>query len=140
MNKRLSIIAGVGTAMALSIGAAAHTKPAIMAGGSSMEVGVDNGMLMVESVTAPADAFIAVHVMTEDKPGEVIGHAPVKKGENKNVEIKLDKEPSVGDKLSIMLHQDTGKMGTYEFGMEGSMEDAPVMADGKPVMEMVTVK
>jgi hypothetical protein len=45
-----------------------------------------------------------------------------------------------GDKLAIMLHQDTGKMGTYEFGMEGSKEDAPVLADGNPVMEMVTVK
>ena len=54
--------------------------------------------------------------------------------------MKLDEPVQSGEKLALMLHADTGAMGTYEFGMAGSKEDAPVMMDGKPVVEMVTVK
>jgi hypothetical protein len=141
MNKAIvSTMAFAAVAVALGVSAGAESKTPIMAGGASMEVGVNNGMLVVDSVEAPADGYVVVHVMMGDKPGEVLGYAPVKTGENKNVEVKLEKLPMAGDKLAIMLHQDTGKMGSYEFGMEGSMEDAPVMAEGKPVMEMVTVK
>ena len=141
MNKSLiSLLASAICAVALPLGAGAQEKMPIMAGGPSMEVGVAGGKLMVDSVEAPAEGYVVVHMMTDDKPGDVIGYAPVKSGENKNIEVKLDKQPNPGDKLAIMLHQDTGKMGTYEFGMEGSKEDAPAMAEGKPVMEMVTVK
>jgi hypothetical protein len=141
MNKSLiSLFASAICAVALPLGAGAQEKMPIMVGGPSMEVGAAGGKLMVDSVEAPAEGYVVVHMMTDDKPGEVIGYAPVKSGENKNIEIKLDKQPNPGDKLAIMLHQDTGKMGTYEFGMEGSKEDTPLMAEGKPVMEMVTVK
>ena len=135
--------------LALStVGALAIMQPAlaqmsdmsIMAGGDAVTVAVPDDTLTIDSVTADADGYIVIHKVTDGKPGKVIGHADVKKGENKDIEVKLDEAVPAGEKLALMLHADTGAMGTYEFGMEGSKEDAPVMMDGKPVVEMVTVK
>lgn len=126
-------------ALAIAHPALAQTMP-IIAGGDSMMVSVPNDMLTVDAVNADADGYIVVHKVDGGKPGAVIGHATVKKGENKNIEVKLDDKVESGAKLALMLHADSGKMGTYEFGMDGSNEDAPMMMDSKPVVEIVTVK
>ena len=112
----------------------------ITAGGDAMMVPSDTASLMVDTVDAQADGWIVVHAMADGKPGEVIGYAAVKKGMNNGIAVALSRPTSKGEKLSLMLHADTGKMGVYEFGMAGSKEDAPAMMDGKPVMEMVTAQ
>jgi len=108
--------------------------------GPDSTVDTSTGTLTVKLVTAPEDGFLVVHTMVDGRPGEAIGHAQVKKGENSGVPVILDTTPKSGDELTLMLHADTGTPGKYEFGMDGSTEDAPAMADGKVVMETVTVK
>ncbi len=92
--------------------------------------------IVVRKVVAGQDGWVAVHVNTTDnKPGAVIGVAPVKKGENDNVTVKLDPTPKAGDKLWPMLHIDAGTIGTYEF----PGPDAPVIVDGNIVMKQITL-
>lgn len=138
--KSLVLALSAAGTLAIAQPALAQMSMPIMAGGDAMMVSVPNDTLTVDSVNADADGFIVVHKVADGKPGAVIGHSAVTKGENKNVEVKLDEPVQAGEKLALMLHADTGAMGTYEFGMAGSKEDAPVMMDGKAVVEMVTVK
>lgn len=108
--------------------------------GEAPTVDVSTGTLTVKSVNAPEDGFLVVHVMTDGKPGAVIGHAVVKKGENTGIPIILDTTPKAGDQLGLMLHNDTGAKGRYEFGIDGSAEDGPMTADGEVVMSTVAVE
>jgi hypothetical protein len=88
--------------------------------------------ITVPAVTAPADGYIVVHAMQEGQVGAPIGHATVKAGENKNVQVQLDTPVTAGQTYTLMLHQDTGEMGKFEFGMVEEA-DMPVMMDEKPV-------
>jgi hypothetical protein len=103
------------------------------------EVTVVNDTLVVESVTTPVAGFIVVHAMTMGAPAEVIGYAAINKGTNPSVEIRLVTKPKIDDMLFLMLHADTGTSGAFEFVTEGPDADAPLMALGRPVMEIVTV-
>ncbi len=90
--------------------------------------------ITVPSVMTSADGFLVVHAMQDGKMGGHIGHAMVKVGENTNVEINLDTPVMAGQTYTLMLHQDTGEMGKYEFGMEGMTDvDMPVMQGDQPV-------
>jgi hypothetical protein len=138
MNLRSAVLlAGI---LGLSSGLALAQTDTIINAGDESTVDTSTGTLTVKSVNAPKDGFLVVHVMADGKPGEVIGHAAVKEGENSGVPVILDTTPKSGDELALMLHDDTGTTGKYEFGMDGSKEDAPTRADGKPVMVTVTVK
>jgi hypothetical protein len=138
MNLRSAVLlAGI---LGLSSGLALAQTDTIINAGDESTVDTSTGTLTVKSVNAPKDGFLVVHVVTDGKPGAVIGHAEVKEGENSGVPVILDTTPKTGDELALMLHDDTGTAGKYEFGMDGSKEDAPTMADGKPVMVTVTVK
>jgi hypothetical protein len=138
MNLRSAVLlAGI---LGLSSGLALAQADTIIKAGDDSTVDTSTGTLTVKSVNAPKDGFLVVHVVADGKPGEVIGHAEVKEGENSGVPVILDTTPKSGDELALMLHDDTGTTGKYEFGMDGSKEDAPTMADGKPVMVTVTVK
>jgi hypothetical protein len=72
-------------------------------------------------------------------PAQVIGYAALKKGNNPKVEIRLMMEPKIDDILALMLHADTGAPGVFEFVTEASDADAPLMAVGRPLMEIVRV-
>ena len=89
--------------------------------------------ITVPSVMATADGYLVVHPMQDGKVGAPIGHAMVKAGENKNVKVTLDSPMTAGQTYTLMLHQDTGAMGKYEFGMV-EKTDMPVMMGDKPVM------
>jgi hypothetical protein len=94
-----------------------------------------NGSITVAEIYASVDGWIVAHLDEGGKPGKVIGHTAVKKGESNNVVIKLDEDVPVGGKLWPMLHIDAGTIGTYEF--PGA--DAPVVVNGNVVMKQITV-
>jgi len=92
---------------------------------------VVDGSITVANVTAGQDGWIVAHLDEGGKPGKVIGHTAVPKGENKDVKIKLEEDVPAGGKLWPMLHIDAGVIGTYEF--PGA--DAPVVVGGNVVMK-----
>jgi LPXTG-motif cell wall-anchored protein len=91
--------------------------------------------ITVANVTAGQDGWIVAHLDEGGKAGKVIGNTAVKKGENKDVKIKLSEDVPVGGKLWPMLHIDAGTIGAYEF----PGPDAPVVVDGDIVMKQITV-
>jgi LPXTG-motif cell wall-anchored protein len=96
---------------------------------------ITNSSITVANVTASVDGWIVAHLDEGGKPGKVIGNTAVKKGDNKNVVIKLSEAVAVGGKLWPMLHIDAGTIGTYEF--PGA--DAPVIVDGNFIMKQISV-
>jgi len=94
-----------------------------------------NGGITVANVTASVDGWIVAHLDEGGKPGKVIGHTAVKKGENKNVVIALSEAVPAGGKLWPMLHIDAGTIGTYEF--PGA--DAPVIVGGNIIMKQISI-
>jgi len=91
--------------------------------------------ITVANVTAGQDGWIVAHLDEGGKPGKVIGNTAVKKGENKDVKIKLSEDVPAGGKLWPMLHIDAGAIGTYEF----PGPDAPVIVGGNIVMKQIAV-
>jgi len=118
-----------------------------MAGGHMMAVSAGNqdvsgGTVTASMVMSEANGWLVIH-RTDDsgKPGPVVGHAPLKKGENIDVVAILTEAVASGDKLMVMLHGETGgmKTGIFEYTL-GAKEDGPVKKDGKLVMSIITAK
>lgn len=116
---------------------AATTAPAKSATGTiaAKDQPAAGDSIMVESATISQDGWIAVHSDAAGKPGPVVGFTALKAGTSNDVKIMLSPAPKAGDKLWPMLHVDAGTIGKYEF--PGA--DAPVVANGAPVMAMVMI-
>ena len=103
---------------------------------------VSGGTVTASKVVAGANGWLVVH-RTDDtmKPGPVVGHAPLKKGENNDVAAILPEEVATGDKLMLMLHGEDGgeKTGIFEYTL-GAKEDGPVKVDGKLVMVVISAQ
>ncbi len=81
----------------------------------------------VAQVNSAAEGFIVIHADNEGSFGPVIGFAPVYPGANYNVVVNIDTTAATST-LYAMLHEDTGEIGTYEFGtVDGA--DGPVVVD-----------
>jgi LPXTG-motif cell wall-anchored protein len=113
-------------------GGAAEPKDAVEADDQAL----NNGSITVAEVYASVDGWIAVHLDEGGKPGKVIGTAPVKAGETKNVVVKLGEDVPAGGKVWPMLHIDAGTIGTYEF----PGPDAPVIVNGNIIMKQIAIK
>jgi hypothetical protein len=112
----------------------AMTQDAMMQGADSVAVsdqklGSDNS-LVIDKVVASVDGWIVIHADANGKPGMVLGHAAVKKGENDKVKVVLDDTKDLGGAVWAMLHIDAGTIGTYEF----SGPDAPVKDSGANIV------
>ncbi len=109
---------------------------------SGSDQDVSGGTVTADSIHAGANGWLVVH-RTDDagKPGPVVGHSPLKKGENANVTAILTEPVESGDKLMLMLHGEDGgnQTGIFEYTL-GAKEDGPVKVDGKLVMDIVTAR
>jgi len=91
----------------------------------------DGKALVVAKVVSPGQGWVVVHADNNGSPGRVLGHAPVKAGENADVSVPLDEPLAQGGTLWAMLHVDAGEPGKYEFpGV-----DAPLTHAAKIVMQ-----
>lgn len=127
------IRSAAGLIAALTLGAtAAHAESAISTDGLK----ASTSTVTVGTVTAEADGYLVVHRtdFTGTIPGEVIGHAPVKAGQNAEVAVTLAPQPEAGTKLIVMLHAEGN--GDTSF----SDADKPVTAGRGPVQQSVTVQ
>lgn len=122
---------------------------AALAGGHGMapsvtaaDQSVADGVVTAESVVAGANGWLVVHRTGADmKPGPVVGHAPLRKGENTDVAAILTENVKPGDMLMLMVHGEDGGMATgiFEYSL-GAKEDGPVRVDGDLVMTSITAK
>lgn len=91
----------------------------------------------VAKVTAAADGFLAIHRV--DKTGAMrpapMGNVAVKKGDNANLVVKLrfKNAPKAGTKLMAVLHEDTDKIGKFQFNSKHLDVDKPMMANGAAI-------
>jgi hypothetical protein len=119
-------------------GAAHHGEMGVM--GEDQDV--SGGTVTADKVMAGANGWLVVHRTGDDmKPGPVVGHAPLKKGENNEVTAILTEPVEKGDKLMLMLHGEEGgmKTGIFEYTL-GAKEDGPVKVDDKLVMTVITAQ
>jgi hypothetical protein len=97
----------------------------------------------VASVTMPTTGFVTIH--GTDANGAMIvpdsiGHVAVPAGTSENVVVPLDAPATAGSVVHVMLHEDTGQPGIYEFKTGSTEVDLPVVVDGAPVMSAVTLQ
>nr|WP_298413758.1 hypothetical protein [uncultured Halomonas sp.] len=106
----------------------------------SMEIELQEpgGDITIAKLVSNVDGFVVAHeVDDEGNPvvPESIGHTQIKKGSQERIGIVLDRDTESGEKIVVMLHEDTGTKGEYEFGPGNTDVDKPVMVDGKPFMK-----
>ncbi len=103
---------------------------------------VADGTVTTKKVVAESNGWLVVHRTDEGgKPGPVVAHTPLRKGENTDVAAILTEEVNSGDMLMLMLHSEDGgmKTGIFEYTL-GAKEDGPIKKDGKLVMKTITAK
>lgn len=113
-------------------------KPMVQASDQS----VANGIVSASKVVAGENGWMVVHRTGDDmKPGPVVGHAPLRKGETRDVAAILTERVAAGDKLMLMVHGEAGgmKQGVFEYTL-GATEDGPIRIDNKLVMTVITVR
>ncbi len=113
-------------------GVTAHAESSISTDGLK----ASPSAVSIGSVKADKDGYVVVHRtdFTGTLPGQVIGHAPVKAGDNAEVSVTLDKPAEAGAKLIVMLHEEGNNDTTFDSA------DKPVMAGRGPVQQIVTVE
>ncbi len=112
--------------------------PGVMAEDQS----VANGVVSASHVMAPENGWLVVHrTDAAMKPGPVVGHAPLRAGDNVDVAAILTEEVAPGEMLMLMVHSEAGGMstGTFEYTL-GAAEDGPIKPGGELVMATITAE
>ncbi|MEQ8826468.1 MAG: hypothetical protein RIC82_01655, partial [Parvibaculum sp.] len=145
-RKELEMTKTLVTASALlALGLFASQAQAASHGGMSVmgeDQDVSGGTVTASQINAGANGWLVVHRTDADmKPGPVVGHAPLKAGENNDVAAILTEPVKSGEMLMLMLHSEEGgtKTGIFEYTL-GAKEDGPVRVDDKLVMQVITAK
>lgn len=100
------------------------------------------GTVTAKKVTTESNGWLVVHRTDKTmKPGPVVGHAPLKMGENMDVSAILTDKVKSGDMLMLMVHAENGgkKTGTFEYTL-GAKADGPIKHKGELVMSTITAK
>lgn len=123
----------IAIASALTLGALAANAESMI---SPEGLKASTNAVTVGTVTAEKDGYVVVHRtdFTGTLPGAVIGHAPVKAGQNAEVSIPLTEQPESGTKLIVMLHAE----GDNDTDFDST--DKPVTSGRGPVQQIVTVQ
>jgi hypothetical protein len=81
--------------------------------------------LTLEAVVSPVNTWIVVY--SDEDREDRIGMALVEAGRNEDVVIELDEDSEVGDVVWIVLHDDTGEEGEFEFDDDDEIDDPIVV-------------
>ena len=138
MNKFL-ILAPAAIMAATTAFAASHSMAPMV---EASDQSVANGVVSADMVQAGENGWLVVHrTDAEMKPGPVVGHAPLRAGENVDVAAILTEDVKAGDMLMLMVHAETGGMqtGIFEYTL-GATEDGPIKPDGKLVMSVISAQ
>jgi hypothetical protein len=134
MRNRITRVA-FGAVMAVA--AAASLAVAQDAAVKADDQALSNDTLIVASVKTPADGFIAVHRLGKDGKMNPTanGYVAVKKGDNVNVTVpmKFKTKPKAGAKFIVVLHEDSDKIGKFQFNQKNQSVDKPMMVGDQMV-------
>ena len=104
-----------------------------------------NGVVYVESITMEQDGYVVIHASNEAGDGPMVPDIisePVylEAGTYSNVGVPLTDDANVeaGDTLWVMLHEDTGAEGEYEFDGSNGL-DLPIMDGDNVVVSSITI-
>jgi hypothetical protein len=155
MNKLLKI-AGVVLAVLAAAGVSAYAYAAsqgepkmlgvvVAAKNAALEVKDQPGpgsILVVDRVLAPGPSWVVVHLDMDGKPGERVGLVHVDGGESRVVDVALDPNVQLTDKLLVALHADRGVVGQFEFDMDKfeTSPDKPYFVNGMELATAVAVR
>jgi hypothetical protein len=92
----------------------------------------EGNTVFVPSATVSDRAFLVVHA--DDADQTILGHALVEPGLNENIAVTLAREPRPDEDFIVMLHEDTGIAGEFEFADNVEL-DRPLMIAGAPVVQ-----
>ncbi|MEM1300733.1 MAG: hypothetical protein AAGH68_15785 [Pseudomonadota bacterium] len=101
------------------------------------------GAITVAQVGMPSTGWVVVHAVRGGEPDFTgsIGHLYVPAGPSSNVSVPLDAPLASGSEAVVMLHLDTGNAKVFEFANGGNEKvDGPVLKDGKPVMQKISLR
>ncbi len=132
----LAALAALSTTSALAMNHA--MSPAVEAADQS----VAGGTVTAGKIMAVENGWLVVHrTDAEMKPGPVVGHAPLKAGENLDVAAILTEAVRPGEMLMLMVHSEAGGMqtGIFEYTL-GAKEDGPIRVDDALVMTVITAE
>lgn len=110
------------------VGVVALERDAAM---SAAAVDLAAGVIRIGRVLAPDDGWVVVR--SSVAPGGILGAARVRRGENRDVVVRL--KAVDGTRVRIALHVDRGAPGVLEFdpARPSLALDRPVLVDGKAV-------
>ncbi len=97
---------------------------------------LNTGIAVLDSVKSPQDGWVVVYKNPNLTSGDIVGYAPVMKGDNSNVKVTLDAK-KVGDAptLWVVLQADNGVPGLFEWGLGNfPYNDTPIMLNGHEVV------
>lgn len=106
---------------------------------------LSQNMITVSSINMSAAGWVVVHADNNggpQVPGIISEPVYLEAGENDNVQIPFAKGVKVtdGEKVWVMLHEDTRVKETYEFDGSDNSADMPITdADGNIVMTQITL-
>ena len=111
-------------------------SPAIFASGAERR----GDVLVVDSVKVESDSWLVVHPEAAGggpDAGRALGRSFVMHGTSERVPVTLDQAP--GGTVYLMLHDDSGEVGRFEFGGAGT-PDQPHTRGGAPVVQALAVR
>ncbi|WP_108260945.1 DUF7282 domain-containing protein [Mangrovicoccus ximenensis] len=129
-------------ALLLAAPAAFAESHGMAAGVMAEDQSVANGVVSASHVMAPENGWLVVHrTDAAMKPGPVVGHAPLRGGDNIDVAAILTEEVAPGEMLMLMVHSEAGGMATGDFEYTlGAAEDGPIKPGGELVMTVITAE
>jgi hypothetical protein len=77
--------------------------------------------VVVARVSMPKQGWLVIHGDVRGQPGPILGKVPLNVGEFTDVPVVLIVPPK-SEKVWAMLHVDEGKLGLYDFGVDGPLE------------------
>lgn len=137
MTAAYFVAAITGAALVGNANGAAHSTDSVKA----VDQDVSNGIISAKEVVASQNGWLVVHKTDGEKPGPVVGHAPLRAGMNMDVAAILTEPANPGDKFMLMVHSEDGgtQTGIFEYTL-GAKEDGPIKPGGNLVMKIVTAK
>lgn len=134
MNKNIAFsLAAI--ILVIAAAAAYSNKNSVVPAISVEDQALQDNKIIISSVTAVDDSWLVIQTETNNVPGPVIGSTKIKKGENKNVSVVIDKNQAT-PKLFAMIHVDDGEKEKLDF--PGA--DMPLMYKNEMVSKLFSLK
>lgn len=91
----------------------------IMVGEDDVDIQVEDqgvvGAVSVDRILTPVDGWVILRADRDGVPGELIGAAPIRAGENRNVGVVIDRSGGYPEGAFVSLLADKGTIGAFEY-------------------------